>query len=639
MAKPLARICVYMDAFVCTCNDIVRMRSGQPECTACEAFMEQLDTETCVQMSMLADATDEALGFIRFLDSEQFDTSQLFAEIQMFIERISCLFLRGQCVCSGFTEYMLKWLQTPVQLKLRKKLLVLGGEETPAIVVARCMLRMQHWVMLATETLKAEFPSWESFQAFSLFDLKGAGDIRACEMVDERSALCAKVGKVERQSFLAQLADLRPTAMRIFQEKGCSTREAWRDAVQSSQRNKSMQRRHPVDELCAVTMRFVCWSASTSGCESTFSRQKRALGDLGFCRDTSYLNDQLQIMESASSTKSTSEDEALILLAIQEWREVYGPARASGTLHRVPHMHKGMPSSSSSGNPEQGMKQALARRRSQVASLVDDGDQHLPDAMAAELASLRSDLQRKESTFISKKRGRNLFEGIKEGNVDMKDLTHEELLGLESHVANEMKFNRQLLNPRAKPPPRAVLSSGQSIFVDKQVVISNAVLDRAELVRVADPTSADVIVVPSLAKLGQRISWHAGLNGSIVTVKDTVCHVKKHGAVTVFNRATAIKRLVWMSDAFVASHATIATIIDAAAAKAGSKWVMQPSREEFLRRATALRRRTPTQALAFINKAEKSDEEPHCLVVIVVVVCRAGKLGFGSGDAAIIIIL
>ena len=342
-----------MDAFVCTCNDIVRMRAGQKECDACETFMESLDMEICLQMSMLADATDEALGFIRFLDDEQFDTSQLFSEIQSFTERISCLFLRAQCVNSGFTKHMMTWLQTSVQLKLRKKLLSLGSNDgVPAEVVARCLLRMQHWVILATETVQAEFPCWESFQSFSLFDLNGVDDIRSCQMVDERSRICANVGHVASSDFITQLADHRPGAVRIFKESRCSSREAWRQAVQRSQR-KGTRLRHPCDALCAVAMRFVCWSASTSGVESTFSRQKRALGDLGFGRDESYLNDQLQIMESYGCA---NDDEKTIRLAIAEWCDVYGSARASGAANRMPHMHKGLPGT----KKEYGMKNVHA---------------------------------------------------------------------------------------------------------------------------------------------------------------------------------------------------------------------------------------------------------------------------------------
>ena len=228
--------------------------------------------------------------------------------------------------------------------------------------------------------------------------------------------------------------------------------------------------------------------------------------------------------------------------------------------------------------------------------------------MAENLEPIRSERHQKESEFISKKRRRNLFEGIKEGNVELKDLSPDDLIGIESFVATELKIHAQLMNPRVKPS-RAILCAGQHVFVDKRITISDASLQLKEFVRCVDPSVADVFVVPDVANIGQRISWYAGLNGCAVTVKDTICHAKTHGVVKVFNKATATKRVVWMSDNFIASHAIIATIVNSAAVKAGSKWVMVGSREDFVRRARALARKAPTQALALINKSEMADED------------------------------
>ena len=189
-----------------------------------------------------------------------------------------------------------------------------------------------------------------------MFDLRGEGDLAAMERHAERGAICARVGNVDATQFLVQLADHRPSAMRVFRDTGCSTRDAWQRAVCASQRTHAMRARHPCDALCAVAMRFVCWGASTSGVESTFSKQKRALGDIGFGRDAGYLNDHLQIME----TRPGSDDEKLVQLARQEWLAVYGSARASGTTDRVPHMHKGIPCM----KPKHGVKSVIAAQGS-----------------------------------------------------------------------------------------------------------------------------------------------------------------------------------------------------------------------------------------------------------------------------------
>lgn len=219
----------------------------------------------------------------------------------------------------------------------------------------------------------------------------------------------------------------------------------------------------------------------------------------------------------------------------------------------------------------------------------------------------------KESAFVSSKRMRNLFEGIREGIVSPVDLSAEDLTGIQPYVVADMKAHAQLVNPAPPRPPRTISLAGRLIWIDKRLVISDADLRRAGLNRCTDASVADIFAVPDLSSMamGQRISWQAGLNGCVVATQEFICSAGASGAATVYKQATVTKRALWMSDNFVASHAVLAAIVAAAADRGGSNWTRFHSRANFVARATALAGRAPTQCLALVNVNEKSDEDTH----------------------------
>ena len=82
LSKPLSRIILFFfAAFLETCQLVVQLRPNQADGKACEAFLQSLDVESCLQISMMADAADECNMFLRFTDKQDFDVSSLVSEI------------------------------------------------------------------------------------------------------------------------------------------------------------------------------------------------------------------------------------------------------------------------------------------------------------------------------------------------------------------------------------------------------------------------------------------------------------------------------------------------------------------------------------------------------------------------------
>ena len=105
-----------------------------------------------VQLAMMADASDEALGLTRFFDDSRYQLSELPAEIYQFILHCEYLFLQepAGCICTGYTYYAIQQLQkAKVVWTSTGDAKTIGGcgRVTPELL-GRCLARMAGWTRL-----------------------------------------------------------------------------------------------------------------------------------------------------------------------------------------------------------------------------------------------------------------------------------------------------------------------------------------------------------------------------------------------------------------------------------------------------------------------------------------------------------
>ena len=141
-----------------------------------------LDSEKCLQLAMMADASDQAMALTRLLDSENVDPAILHREVYSFNATISTLFGdQKQCLTVfGYTSVMLKLLNDQLVWLVGGNTYGIGYElGVPQNIIEACLGRMRSYVILARAALSAEFPSFEVSQSFQVFDLStpmsGAG--------------------------------------------------------------------------------------------------------------------------------------------------------------------------------------------------------------------------------------------------------------------------------------------------------------------------------------------------------------------------------------------------------------------------------------------------------------------------------
>ena len=133
-------------------------------------FLDAMTEKDLLLMSMMADLADECSGLLRLVDTEQYDLSEFPVECESLIAKLHRLINKGELVSSGFTAYMLNSLEKPRGYLVRGQPKTLGGPgkvTTPLIL--QCIEQCQAFLVLATNTIKAEFPDSDILTAFRVF--------------------------------------------------------------------------------------------------------------------------------------------------------------------------------------------------------------------------------------------------------------------------------------------------------------------------------------------------------------------------------------------------------------------------------------------------------------------------------------
>ena len=134
-------------------------------------WLNSLTSEHVLQLSMLADCTDEALVLLRLVDDEQCDSAELGNYVQGFADRIQALILNKLILDTGYTKFTLDMLS-------EGKVAFFASGDARRLrpcdqeMTDRCLDHMKVWVRLALEVLRTEFPHYGLFSSFGVTSLK-----------------------------------------------------------------------------------------------------------------------------------------------------------------------------------------------------------------------------------------------------------------------------------------------------------------------------------------------------------------------------------------------------------------------------------------------------------------------------------
>lgn len=241
-SKPFGRAVLNWHALISTARDILAERGASSDAGQCSRLFlaEAKSDEAYVQLAMLSDAGDENMQLVRFFDTgETFDKTKVNAVLSTCLRNVHYLFVdrgadRNQ---SSYTHYA-------VELLAQRRFLVsdsvhacsVGGGRPEAAVMDRAYGRMMAWVKLAPHVIQAEFPGFETLQAFGGLNLDGnfADDRSAQRLAQVSHAIRAQSRQALARPWerLKQSIDfVRPLAQRLRDSSGdAQTESAWKSA-------------------------------------------------------------------------------------------------------------------------------------------------------------------------------------------------------------------------------------------------------------------------------------------------------------------------------------------------------------------------------------------------------------------------
>jgi hypothetical protein len=114
-ARPLGRMIDHFDAFLQTAMDIMNERApSKKEHQSANRALTILDTETMLQLGMVADACEIVVRLIRFVDNERFEIAELPHHIDALRTSATELFKNEGCLTlDGFTKQMVTLIRRP----------------------------------------------------------------------------------------------------------------------------------------------------------------------------------------------------------------------------------------------------------------------------------------------------------------------------------------------------------------------------------------------------------------------------------------------------------------------------------------------------------------------------------------------
>ena len=121
-AKPLGRALLNLDAAISTMDIISQQRDlTSKEGQGAMEFLDFISNKNILLMGMMADATDEALMFVRFFDREAFSLAESAHQLKCFLDRLKWLFTEQGCRSCGYTQLAIDYLKHTKVLPLKQK--------------------------------------------------------------------------------------------------------------------------------------------------------------------------------------------------------------------------------------------------------------------------------------------------------------------------------------------------------------------------------------------------------------------------------------------------------------------------------------------------------------------------------------
>ena len=579
-AAPLGRMLLHLDAFLELMQEVSDERAKSQEGQDCWNWLQGLDQEKLCQLGMLADCADEILVATREVDAEDVDTSTMHKGAKSLLGRLDALFNKRQCLGLGYTQHVIECLKRQhCFIGPEGQLLLIGGS-TLEVSLNNCFRRMRAYCALVADVVATEFPDYELFCAFSLFDLTPQAHQQLERVNDETVSNLQRLSQafnVNSSALQDQWHRLKYVANEHFTSKaGISNKIAWQLAVQSCQRHHMTRHSWNMEALLPVLWRFVGWTAATSGVEQNFSK---ALRSIGLQRGSLTPANEETAIRFAVFKPTPDEVIELISKARELWAAHYGaPRTAAAAGHRC---DKGVPkrklqtTDSAPADDAVRTEAAWLRKRRNAAR---DAGQRLGDASALSVSVAKHEPgwtsgHEDEHQFQKKKRAKKELHAYEDGLLLPHEIRDNMAEDLREMKAKQRKDDAKKKHDRTKCSSRAktlTLKAGSRAFsaTDDQNVHAR-LLSRGCVVGDLG-LNTQIIIVQDPTSLNKQQLWIAVLTGALVCSVESVLGLT--GPFLQYEAAIEKPRKIHMTPEFQTKHRTIAGLIRDACQIPTSEW-------------------------------------------------------------------
>jgi hypothetical protein len=436
----------------------------------------------------------------------------------------------------------------------------------------KCYSRMKVYTALVADVVATEFPDYELFGAFGVFDVTSLGRALHENVVsDDASASLERLA----QAFGVQLAALRDQWLRVRHMAhreyvtlpGICNKAAWQLAVRSVQHHGATKLRWNMDALLPVLWRFVGWTAATSGVEQNFSKALRAIGPN---RGSLTAAHEEMMVRFAVYKPSAQESEDLIVKARAIWSKHYGAPRQISKNR----CDKGVPRPRDSMTPtteadwlrkRRNAAKEAGRRLGDLKALTIEGAMQDPGWTAG---------HDDEHTFQVKKRAKKELQALEDGLLlqrEIRDDMEEALIKTKQANRKADRDAKRKFNARSAKANALQLKAGSQVWMETDDdAVQRAVLSKG--CRIASELSVHihVLVVADPTQLSKQQRWIAVLTGALVCSVESVCAAT--GPFIRYAAAIATRKRLFMSQDFQGKRSTITALIKEASNLHNSEW-------------------------------------------------------------------
>lgn len=581
-AAPLGRMLLHLEEFLDEVQETCDDRGGSTEAEDCWRWLASLDEEKLYQLGMLADASDEILVATRQVDKEDVDTSMMHDAARALLDRMDALFNKQQCLeIPGYTKHVLQILKRKwIVHGPRGEVKSIGGRGVDGNrALEQCFQRMEAYTVLVADVVQTEFPDYELFCSFKLFNLEGGGIVGSPNTFSNVSLQrLAQAFNVNLAALKEQFCRLYPVAVQKKRDQpSVSNKLAWQSAVKSCHRHHETKSRWHLDALLPTLWRYVGWTAATSGVEQNFSKALRSIGP----QRGSLSAEHEEIAVRFAVYKPDEQEQARVIAKAREiWAEHYGPPRQVEPGARC---DRGTYKAAGSENTETAW---LNRRRSSAIEagikLGDSSALTIEDAMGG---SGWTNGHTKEYEFQKKKRAKKELQALEDGILlpaEIRPGMPEALVELKRRETRaDAEIKRKLhkhLSIRRAAKLKLSLKAGTvacikvSEFADD---LAHTLRNKGCILSDQLTLNTQLLVVDDPAQLDKLQKWTAALTGILVCSADAVQSCDNGNNVGPFLRFKASissKKKLCLTPEFQTKHARISALLQAACQLPKSRW-------------------------------------------------------------------